>query len=63
MFEVNPLLGRIHMKNQALICSEDKRFKCRLLPFLFGTLRVNVNLQFLLGYKTEFLSLEKIENI
>ena len=30
------------MKNQALFSSKDKsnKFKCRLLQFLFGTLRV-----------------------
>ena len=34
---------RIHMKNQALFSSKDKRekLKCRLLQFLFGTLRIN----------------------
>ena len=33
---------RIHMKNQALFSSKDKSkiLKCRLLQFLFGTLRV-----------------------
>ena len=34
---------RIHMKNQALFSSKDKsnkKLKCRLLQFLFGTLRV-----------------------
>ena len=32
------------MKNQALFSSEDKseKLKCRLLPFLFGALRVNI---------------------
>ena len=32
------------MKNQALFCSKDKskKIKCRLLQFLFGTLRVNL---------------------
>ena len=31
------------MKNQALFSSKDKskKLKCRLLQFLFGTLRVN----------------------
>ena len=31
------------MKNQALFSSKDKnkKIKCRLLQFLFGTLRVN----------------------
>ena len=40
MFRVNPLLG---MKNQTLFSSKDKnkKLKCRLLQFLFGTLRVN----------------------
>ena len=34
---------RIHMENQALFSSKDKskNLKCRLLPFLFGALRVN----------------------
>ena len=34
---------RIHMKNQALFSSKDKskKLKCRLLQFLFCTLRVN----------------------
>ena len=34
---------RIHMKNQALFSSKDKskKLKCRLIRFLFGTLRVN----------------------
>ena len=34
---------RIHMKNQTLFSSKDisKKLKCRLLQFLFGTLRVN----------------------
>ena len=37
MFQV-----QIHMKNQALFSSKDKRkkLKCRLLQFLFGALRV-----------------------
>ena len=32
------------MKNQALFSSKDKskKLKCRLLQFLFGTLRVNM---------------------
>ena len=32
------------MKNQALLSSKDKskKLKCRLLQFLFGTLRVNL---------------------
>ena len=32
------------MKNQALFSSKDKskKFKCRLLQILFGTLRVNI---------------------
>ena len=40
MFQVNPLL--IYMKNQALFPSKDKskKLKCRLLQFLFVTLRV-----------------------
>ena len=34
---------RIHMKNQAFFSSKDKnkKLKCRLLQFLFGTIRVN----------------------
>ena len=34
---------RIHMKNQSLFSLKDKskKLKCRLLQFLFGTLRVN----------------------
>ena len=33
------------MKNQALFSLKDKgkKLKCRLLQFLFGTLRVNLN--------------------
>ena len=33
------------MKNQALFSSKDKskKLKCRLLQFLFGTLRVNLH--------------------
>ena len=44
MFQVNPL-QRIHLKHQALLSSKDisKKFKCRLLQFLFGALRVNYN--------------------
>ena len=36
---------RIHMKNQALFSSKDKseKLKCRLLPFLLGALKVNLN--------------------
>ena len=36
------------MKNQALFSSKDKskKFKCRLLQFLFGTLRVKAFLIF-----------------
>ena len=42
MFQVNP--RQIHMKHQALFSSKDKskKLKCRLLQFLFGTLRVNI---------------------
>ena len=44
MFQVNP----IHMKNQALFSSKDKSrpklFKCRLLQFLFGALRVGMGI-------------------
>ena len=32
----------IHMKNQALFSS--KKLKCRLLQFLFGALRVNLDI-------------------
>ena len=48
MFEVNPLL---HMKNQALISLKDKskKLKCRLLQFLFGTLRVDTVSKILLA--------------
>ena len=37
---------RIHMKNQALFSSkgESKELKCRLLQFLLGPLRVNMQL-------------------
>ena len=35
MFQV-----KIHMKNQALFSSKDKKLECRLLQFLFGALRV-----------------------
>ena len=37
-------------KNQALFSSKDKSkiLKCRLLQFLFGTLRVNIWLQMLI---------------
>ena len=36
------------MKNQALFSSKDKskKLKCRLLQFLFGALRVNIQLLF-----------------
>ena len=36
---------RIYMKNQALFFPkyEGKELKCRLLPFLFGALRVSVH--------------------
>ena len=45
MFHVNPL-----MKNQALFSLKDKskKLKCRLLHFLFGTLRVKTYLTHLL---------------
>ena len=38
------------MKNQALFSSKDKskKLKCRLLQFLFGTLRVNNGLLIIL---------------
>ena len=38
---------RIHMKNQALFSSKDKnkKLKCCLLQFLFGTLRVNMRME------------------
>ena len=47
MFQVNPLLERINMKNQALFSSKDKskKLKCCLLQFLFGALRINTCLQ------------------
>ena len=49
MFQVNPLLARqrIHMKNQALFSLKDKsrKFRCRLLQFLFGALRVKKDLK------------------
>ena len=37
------------MKNQALFSSKDKskKLKCRLLPFLFGALRVKLSMLFL----------------
>ena len=40
MFQVNPLLDS--HESQALFSSKDKskKFKCRLLQFLFGALRV-----------------------
>ena len=45
MFQVNPLLGRgFTLKNQAIFSLKDrsKKLNCRLLQFLFGTLRVNL---------------------
>ena len=38
---------RIHMKNQALFSSENKskKLKCHLLQFLFGALRVNIQME------------------
>ena len=41
VFQVSPM-QRIHMKNQAFFSSKhkSKKLKCRLLQFLFGTLRV-----------------------
>ena len=41
------------MKNQALFSSKDKRkkLKCRLLQFLFGTLRVNTKARFYIPLK------------
>ena len=40
------------MKNQALFSSKDlsKKFKCRLLQFLLGTLRVKSNMKFIPRY-------------
>ena len=37
------------MKNQALVSSKDKskKLKCRLLQFLFGALRINLNILFI----------------
>ena len=42
MFQVNPLLDRIHMKYEALFFSEDKskKLKCCLLQCFVGALRV-----------------------
>ena len=41
---------RIHLKHQTLFSSKDKsnKFKCRLLQFLFGALRVNYILSHLI---------------
>ena len=57
MFQVNPLL-RIRMKNQALFSSKDKS-KCRLLQFLFGALRVNMQEQASATESPQPLCLEK----
>ena len=46
---MNPLLGRIHMKHQALFSSKDKSKKNKLVlsaANLFGALRVKIFLQF-----------------
>ena len=50
MFQVNPLPS---MKNQALFSSKDKskKLKCRLLQFLFGALRVKVNLLLKISFR------------
>ena len=32
------------MKNQALFSSKDKKLKCRLLQFLFGAYRDNIQI-------------------
>ena len=44
MFQVNSLLGRGHVKNQASFSLKEKskKLKCRLLQFLFGALRVRL---------------------
>ena len=44
MFQVN--MQRIHMKNHAFFSLKDKskKLKCRLLHFLFGTLKVKVRI-------------------
>ena len=42
------------MKNQALFSSKNKnkkKLKCRLLQFLFGTLRINTNLKCVIDHK------------
>ena len=46
------------MKNQALFSSKDKskKLKCRLLQFLFGTLRVKILVLFLWHWWLELLS-------
>ena len=43
MFQMNPRQS-IHMTNQALFSSKgkSKKLKCRLLQFLFGTLRSKI---------------------
>ena len=49
------------MKNQALFFSKDKskKLKCRLLQFLFGTLRVKILLSLIKPY---FLQKMKVKN-
>ena len=44
------------MKNQALISSKDKckKLKCRLLQFLFGSLRVKLSIIYCLPYTYSF---------
>ena len=44
------------MKNQALFFSKDKSktFKCRLLQFLFGTLRVNIEKHYYIKYYIKY---------
>ena len=53
------------MKNQALFSSKDKskKLKCRPLQFLFGALRVNMELLVLLLYILHKLYLAKIRSI
>ena len=35
--------AKIHLKHQALFSSKVKILKCRLMQFLFGALRLNLN--------------------
>ena len=54
MFQVNPLLG---MRHEALFSSKDKskKLKCRLLQFLFDTLRVKPIVQKVSDYPSYLL--------